>query len=378
MRIVIATKGLAAEDALGGHWSWIVQYVLGLRDLGHDVHLLDFSGPGPDSASDARRRRTFFRRLESLGASGHGVLLMGRGWSPEDESFEDSQVFGRPRRQAAELIRGADCMWNLCGSLSGPLRDAFAYRVLIDGDPGITQIAGRDYDLGFSAHHAFFTAGLKLGDADCPVPNDAPRWRPFLPIIHLPSWPEQAPARTDAPYTTVTGWWGETWIPWRGCLISTAKRDSFLDCASVPRATGRRITLATIFADEPGLLGEGWEIVDPLRATRTPTLYRRFLARSRGEFSCVKPIYRELRTGWFSERSAAYLALGRPVICENTGFSERLPTGEGLLAFTDPDGAVEALRTVEGDYLRHSRAARLLAEEHLDARQVLGQMLATL
>jgi len=248
------------------------------------------------------------------------------------------------------------------------------YRVFIDVDPGVTQLSALEYDMGLDDHDAFFTTGLKLGDADCDVPDAGRRWHRFLPFVHLPSWPVAPAPPRNAPYTTVTTWWSDASFPWRGDLLATAKRDAFLPYAEVPRLASRRVTLATHLRPDSdwyqdlAALGDGWDVVDPDVVARTPLRYRQFIARSRGEFSCCKPIYRVLRTGWLSDRTVAYLATGRPAICEETGVGDHLPTGRGLLTFSEPGEAVEALRDIERDYEHHSAAARALAEEHFDAR----------
>ena len=193
LRIVIATKGMTRYPTGGGHWSWLLQYLLGLRDLGHDVHLLEFMAPTGDAEFDARVPRIFRRRLAAAGAEGLGVLLRGVGWEAEDEALEATRPVGHSQAQVAELIRGADCLWNLCGALIGPLRDAFSHRVFIDVDPGVTQLSALEHDMGLVNHDAFFTTGGKLGDAGCDVPDAGRRWHRFLPFVHLPSWP-MAPA----------------------------------------------------------------------------------------------------------------------------------------------------------------------------------------
>jgi hypothetical protein len=123
-------------------------------------------------------------------------------------------------------------------------------------------------------------------------------------------------------------------------------------------------------------MDHNWRLVNPWEVAASPMDYRGYIARSRAEFGCPKPIFRELRTGWFSDRSACYLASGRPVLAEDTGFSEHLPIGEGLLAFCDTNSALAGVAAIDADYTRHMRAARAIAEDLLDSRRCLPAMLA--
>ena len=161
-----------------------------------------------------------------------------------------------------------------------------------------------------------------------------------------------------------------------------AKRAAYLRYLDLPRRAGRPFELAAnIHREDPTgdrelLTGHGWRLVHPYDVAASPGAYRDYIAASRAEICCPKPVFRELRTGWLSDRSACYLASGRPVLAEDTGFSEFLPTGIGLVTFTDLEEATDAVAAIDGDYTRHQRAARELAETHLDSRQCLAAMLS--
>jgi hypothetical protein len=164
-------------------------------------------------------------------------------------------------------------------------------------------------------------------------------------------------------------------------VLSISKRDAYLRYLDLPRRAGRPFQLAAnIHPDDPTpdralLRDHGWSLVEAHRVAPSPAHYRDYIASSRAEVCCPKPIYRELRTGWFSDRSAAFLASGRPVAAEETGWTDLLPTGAGLLPFRTAEEAAQAVAEIDADYARHSRAARAIAEEHLDARQTLSAML---
>jgi hypothetical protein len=183
------------------------------------------------------------------------------------------------------------------------------------------------------------------------------------------------------PFSSVTHWtWGELWLQDR--VLSISKRDAYLRYLELPQRTMRPFELAANIhpEDQTGdrelLCSHGWKLVDPWQVAVSPQAYQNYIARSRAEISCPKPIYRELKSGWFSDRSAAYLASGRPVLAEDTGFSDHFPTGEGLLMFHDLSEAIVGVADIDANYERHRRAAREFAEEFLDSRRSLETMLA--
>jgi hypothetical protein len=279
-----------------------------------------------------------------------------------------------------EVIDDADLLWDFVCSVRPPILDMFRRSVLIDLDPGIVHVSALDTDMALARHDVRFTAGLNIGQPDCGAPLLGLSWIPCPQFVHLPLWPVAELPAPEASFTSVTQWgWGELHLD--GRVLSVSKRDAYLQYVDVPQRSGARFELAAnIDLDDPTgdlpLLAEGgWSLVDPNVVVPDPASYRDYIARSRAEFCCPKPIYRDLRTGWLSDRSAAFLASGRPVVMENTGLEKHLPLGRGLLCFEDPDGAAEAVREVEAHYAQHARAARELAEEHLAAHRVLPRML---
>ncbi len=245
-----------------------------------------------------------------------------------------------------------------------PLLSRFQRTVLLDGYPGHLQVSALQWNLGIERHDVLLTVGIKINDSDCEIPRLGLEWRTFMPFVHLPMWnlaPDPGPA---APFWSITQWtWEE--LALGGRMLGAGTRAGYLPYADLPRMAGRACELAVnIGAVDPAGDRErfgvgGWKLVDPHAVVPTPETYRDYIRRSRGEILCPKPIYRELRTGWFSDRSVCYLASGRPVVAEETGFSDKIPTGRGLLAFKDPAGAAEAIRAIDADYAAHSRAALL-------------------
>jgi hypothetical protein len=378
IRIVLAGGFLAGYLEGGGHWTAFLQYLLGLRTLGHDAWWLELLETSGDPLRDRGRIAGFFAHLAAYGVADRCVLaLVPRGASPALSSVE---LHGLGRPALEELARSADLLWNFAAFLRPPLLELFRHRVLIDVDPGHLHVAALTVDFALQAHHAFLTVGTKLHDPDCEVPTLGRRWQRFLPFVHLPLWPPAPAPGPEAPVTTVTQW---TWeqLRWGQRVLSVSKRDAYLRYVTLPTRVDRSLELAANIhpddhtGDRDLLRRHGWRLVHPHDVAGSPAAYRDYLHGSWAEFGCPKPIHRELRSGWFSDRSACYLASGRPVLFEDTGIGAWLPAGAGLLLFRDLEEAVAALAELERDWPRHSRAARALAEEFLDGRRCLPAML---
>jgi hypothetical protein len=194
-------------------------------------------------------------------------------------------------------------------------------------------------------------------------------------------WEVSADPGRDAPFTSITHWtWEE--LSYQGRALSASKRTAYMRYLNLPKRSGRPFELAANIGDadpmhdRETLATGGWRVVDPYQVVPTPEAFREYLRSSRAEISCPKPIYREMNTGWFSDRSVCYMALGRPVLAEDTGFAEFIPTGRGVLDFRDLDEAVAAVAEIDGNYELHSRWARELAEDLFNSDRQLSAMLA--
>ncbi len=379
-RIVLGNNSLAKYPGGGGHWTWFLQIALGLVDLGHDVSVLESLLSTGDEREDRQRIEIFFDRMQEYGLRERCALLL-YPKTLDVEEIETAQEFGKSRSEILETIRGADVLWNLACSIREPMLSRFKRRVLIDVDPGHLQISALTWEMDIGAHHALLSVGRRLHDPDCGVPTLGMRWQGFSPFVFLPMWQMHPDPGREAPFSSVTHWtWEE--LSYEGHIVSVSKRSAYLRYLELPNRARRRFDLAAYILpqDQTGdrelLELNGWTLLDPRSVVATPQDYREFIRRSRAEIQCPKPAYRELRTGWFSDRSACYLASGRPVLAEETGFSEFLPTGAGLLSFKDMAEALAGVADIDGNYERHSRAARALAEQHLDSRHWLPKMLA--
>jgi hypothetical protein len=378
LRLVLA-GALARYPQGGGHWALFLQYILGLRDLAHDVLWLDVLVSTGTRAGDENRARLLFKRFEQYGLRDACALLVVD--RQDEQDLRTARAYGVSKRRLAEFFRTADLLWNFAAGVRPPLLSLFRHRVLVDGDPGHLQISAQMSDLGLQHHQMFLTSGTKLGDADHGVPLLGLKWRPFVQFVYLPMWAPAPDPGVEAPFTSVTHWtWEELWQGDR--VLSVSKRAAYLAYLDLPRVAGRPFELAVNLhprdrtGDRELLRGAGWRLVHPYRVAGTVSGYQRYLRRSRAELGCPKPIHRELRTGWFSDRSACYLASGRPVLIEDTGLSDHLPTGEGLLVFRDMAEAVAGVEEIDRNYARHQGAARRLAEDLLDSRRCLTAMLA--
>ena len=388
MLIVLGNSSLARYQRGGGHWAVRLQYLLGLRALGHEVLLLELLTASGNPSRDESRIRAFFGRLAHYGLEDCGALLLFTGKNVTGSETPDviqdidaGRPFGKTLGRIKEIIKNADMLWNDCCGIRQPLLGMFKRRVLIDLDPGHLQVSALTWGMDIPDHHAFLSVGGKLNDTDCEVPTLDVKWHTFTPFVYLPLWNVKPGPGRDRPFSSVTHWaWGELW--WNGRVLSLAKRDGYLPYIDLPVRAARPFELAVRFkpTDESGdrerLLKHGWHLVDPWEVTASPADYQAYIAGSRAEFCCPNPIFRDLKTGWFSDRSACYLASGRPVLAEETGFSERLPTGKGLLVFRTLEEAVAGVAEIDGRYEDHMRAARGLAEEFLGSQRCLEAMLS--
>lgn len=369
---------MAYPEAVG-LWFCFVQNFIGLHALGHDAFWIEIFYSSGDTAKDEQLREIFLRRMAEHGLHDRTIVLQypTKRW---EHSLEEATVYGRSVAEVKEILESADLVWNFSYALRPPLLMSIRRRVLLDGDPGLTQVSALSWNMGQADHQIFMTVGAKLQDPDCLVPDLGLHWQRVLPVLYMPLWkvtPDPGPA---APITSVTQWnWREIW---EDPEKSISKRTAYLRYLDLPRRCVNKFELAANIhpnddtGDRELLKSHGWQLVHPDDVAGTPASYVNYVQRSRAELCCPKPIYCRLKTGWLSDRSATYLALGRPVLMEETGFSDHYPTGTGLLTFRNMDEAVALVQEVDGNYAHHSRAAREFAEEYLDSSRCLERMIS--
>ncbi len=376
MLIVLASATVAKYPLGGGHWNWRLQYPFGLSDLGHDVVWLEVLPATKDRANDLALVRNFLERTAHYGFAGRVIVALG----PKTPlgNLATAEIFGATRERVSELIRDADLLWNFWYGLTGPLLNQFRRSAFIDVDPGHLQLCAATYpDLALDRHDFYLTVGLKMHDADCGVPTLGQKWHRFRPFVYLPLYNAGITPDRRAPFSSITHWtWEE--LHFNDRIFSASKRTAYMRYADLPQRTDRPIELVSDLPEDDlkTLRSKGWRVVRPHNVICSPEQYRTYIEQSRAEFLCPKPLHLELKSGWFSDRSAAYLATGRPVLAEDTGFSEKIPTGLGLVPFADLDEAAAGVRAIDSNYDRHSRAARELAQEFFDTRKCLNEMLS--
>jgi hypothetical protein len=379
MLVVLANRSVASYPMGGGVWSWMLQYPLGLRALGHNIFWLELMKSSGDQTRDGELAKDFLARVSPYGLAPHSAVVVFDDLEVQD--LDRAQVYGRPKQTVIDVSRSADLLWNFACTIRQPLLSKFNRRALIDVDPGHMQILATEHEMGVADHQVHLSVGANLPDPDCEVPTLGLTWRTFLPFVYLPMW-DAAPGRgSDAPFTSITQW---TWedLTYQGRVWSASKRAAYLRYVDLPNRAGRTFELAAYIGDtdpvgdRETLRNGGWRVVDPHQMVATPEAYREYLRASRAEILCPKPIFREMNTGWFSDRSVCYMALGRPVLAEETGFSEFVPTGRGVVSFRDIEEARSGVAEIDGNYDLHCRWARELAVDLFNSDRQLSAMLA--
>lgn len=371
MKIICA--GNLIRYPLGG-FSWHhLQYLAGFARLGHEVTYVEDYG-WADSCYDPAR-------CDMTSDPSYGIAYLMKLLRPHglDKSWcylaEDGETHGMPRQELARLCRECDVFFNLSNINWIPEFELCARRAMIDTDPVFTQIGGHGMSESFDQYHVLFSYGENAHRPGCEMPAGGATWLPTRQPVTLDLWPvtQGDPA---GPFTTVMNWSAYSEREHEGRVYGQKDRE-FAPFFSLPNETGRlmEIALNAPMEARQRLAAGGWRLVNPGEVTRDPWTYQDYLRTSRAEFSVAKHAYVSARCGWFSDRSAGYLAMGRPVIVQDTGFSDFLPCGEGLLAFRSPAEAVEAINRLDDDYDAHCRAARAVAEEYFDARRVLTDLL---
>jgi hypothetical protein len=291
-------------------------------------------------------------------------------------------VHGLSREGLRRVYREADGLLNVCGATQlSEEHLRCPVRVYVETDPVFEQIRVAEGDrvaiAALEEHTHHFTYGENLGQPDCPIPLEKVAWHTTRPPVMPELW-EARPDPGAERFTTVATWRnvGKD-IRFRGETYYWSKHMNFLRVADLPSRTRQPLELALEVDDEASrevLARHGWRITDALEASRDLETYQRFIQRSRGEFTVSKDLVVRTRSGWFSDRSACYLAAGKPVVTQDTGFGKYVPTGAGLFAFDTVEEAAACLDEVNRDYPAHCRAARALAEEYFAADRVLGRL----
>lgn len=365
---LIVIAGAAAQvPRYGGH-AWVfLQYVLGFRRLGYEVRMIDRL----QAAAQAERRRI--------------VEVFTRAGAAESLSVLDPDgrpLVGPERTALLDECRRSALLINVNGVLGDePLLAAARRRLFLDIDPGFPQM-WRALGLAdvLAGHHVFASFAANIGRDGCAIPSCGLDWIPTRPPVVLSEWPVRA-AAGEPSFATIGGWRGPfAPVQYEGERYGLRAHE-FRPLAGLPAAAPATRFRAALdidpadAADRRALADGGWELLDPAATTADPWAYREFVAGAGAELMVAKEMYAKSRGGWFSDRSACFLASGKPVLARDTGIGSTLPAGDGLVLFETPSQAQAGVASILGDYAHHAGAARALAEEWFDSDRVLGELL---
>ena len=398
-KVIVA--GLIGRFPVGGNtWAYL-QYVLGLKRLGYDVYYLedsaDFLCYDLDLNVTDRKFDYCINYLKNV--MNAKIIGLANKWALR----VGNECYGMSESEIVNLCKDTELLINVSGSVlvepwvanrwqeDGQLnmlsleRNEYKKinkRVFIDTDPGFNQFKvandpeHKDHgSRSFASHDVYFTYAENIGAPDCGVPDCGFRWNKTRQPIILDMWPSKIDPSLDK-FTSVMNWSAYKPITYDSQIYGQKDVElrKFID---LPHFTDQKIELAMSGGIKPKeLLDQGWKLVSGIaKERRDMWAYQRYIQRSRAEWSVAKNIYVKTRSGWFSERSACYLASAKPVLAQDTCFSKYLPTGEGLIAFSDMDGILNGIDLINSDYIFHCEASRRIAEEYFDSDKVLKELL---
>ncbi|PYL47757.1 MAG: hypothetical protein DMF40_07205 [Verrucomicrobia bacterium] len=380
----IVVMGFMGSCPIAGVIWQHIHYVVGLQRLGHEVYYIEDSARIPynaetfDTSNDYTYAANLLLRLaDKFDFKDH--------WSFCARYLPELPTAGLPLKTIRQLYKSADAILNICGAQEFNDDLLASDRILyIESDPGVEQIkvdkgvqSAIDY---LERHHALFTFGENVGTKKFPVPTRGLKWFPTRQPIVTDLWRTRRPPQSSAIFTSIANWStsGLKDIIWRGEKYLWSKSREFIRFVNAPKAAGESFELATDIKDEKTrrkFSKAGWRFRTPHDLSVKYWDYQDYIRRSKAEFTVAKDQYVRLNTGWFSDRSACYLAAGRPVITQETGFTRIYDQQAGLFGFRKLPEIAEAVREINADYRRHSRAARAIAREFFEAEKVLASLL---
>jgi hypothetical protein len=380
MAIAIVSGALANKPGNGGNAWTRLQWVLGLRKLGIQTYFVeqiardacvDRTGALADFSSSVNL--AFFKDvMEGFGLGASSSLVYDNG----------EEIHGLSLGQLEQLASASSLFINISGHLTfAPVRDRLRCRVYFDDDPAYTQFwyAAGNAGPRLEGHDFYYTIGGNIDAKDCVIPTGGLPWRTMRPLIVLEHWPVSSEGDHNR-FTTVASWRGPYGPIEHEGQTYGLKVHEFRKFIELPERVPLTFEIALNIhpadaRDRAALIQHGWRLADPQIATSTTDAYRRYLQLSGAEFSASQGIYVQTNSGWFSDRTACYLACGKPALVQDTGFSRQLPVGAGLLTFRTLEEAIAGARQIAANYEQHAQSARALAEAHFDSNKVLGRLL---
>jgi len=383
--IVVLSSVIANKPYNGGNARMVLNWLEGLDRVGVEPffieqlesrHCVDDTG-APAQASDSANRAYFTEVLSAHGFARKAALVCDAG-----SALDAASIYGATSGELYDLASDADLLINISGHLSiADLKDRFRRKAYVDLDPGFTQIwhATGSQAARLDGHDLYYTVGQRIGTAGCRIPTGGITWLPMRQPIVLKDVPVPASPSSTERFTTIASWrgayapltyLGETW---------GVKAHEFRKIVDLPRMSGLPFEVAldahpADARDVEALRASGWRLSDPRRVAATPEDYCRYIEGSAAECSAAQGVYVHAQSGWFSDRTARYLASGRPALVQDTGFFEP-SRGEGVVAFDTLDEAVAGAERIMRDLDAHSQAARHLAERYFDAETELGRLM---
>ncbi|WP_414583086.1 hypothetical protein [Scytonema sp. PCC 10023] len=384
-RIVVC--GYMIRHPLAGNLLAYFHYLLGLHRLGHEVLYLEESGWSGSCYNPINRS---YSDDPSVGFDAVKTLINTYGVNATVcyLNRDTGTVYGADWQELERMLKTADLLLNIGGVCWLPEFLLCKRRILIDMDPFFTQI-GQFAAEGRNEYQAYFSYGANIGQPNCGIPSDGIKWVPTVPPVVPDIWQSQVltpehsgQERADAPFTTIANWSAYGGIVYQGERYGQ-KDEEFMRLLELPNYCTQKLELALSGKDTEiaeitkSLQTAGWLVRDARVLSAKLSTYSTYITGSRGEFSVAKQAYVKTRSGWFSDRTVCYLAAGRPVILQDTGFSDWLPTGHGVLAFSSLEEAVDCIERVNADYPAQSLAAREIAEQTFCYKVVLPRLLET-
>lgn len=377
----IIVFGILFWYPLAGVTYQFLHYLIGLRKLGYDPYYIEDSG-----------RWIYDPRLNDFSPDVTGNLELvvpvlkqhgfGDRWAFRG-NYPDGKCYGMTEEQILQLYRDAEAFLNVTGAQE--IRDehrAVRRRIYVESDPFASQVKVAKGDAGMiemlAAHDTHFSFGENLGQPDCDTPIEKFRWQPTRQPVAVELWENGAP-QGGSNYTTITTWHNKGKnLEWRGDTWYWTKDREFEQFLTLPRQRPKQtFELATSVGDDVQKLlrDHAWSQRGSIEVSRDAELYKRYIQESRAEFTVARDQYVRPNTGWFSDRTCCYLAAGRPVITQETGFSKFIPSGKGLFGFRTMGDILGAVDAIESNYAGQCRTARDIAAEYFAAEKVVGSLM---
>jgi hypothetical protein len=376
----IIVFGILFWYPLAGVTYQFLHYLIGLKRLGYDPYYIEDSG-----------RWVYDPRINDLSPDASGNLnsvvpiLEVNGFAGKwafRGKYPDGQCYGMTESQILQLYKEADAFLNVTGAQE--IREehlACPRRIYVESDPFASQVKAADGDQSMietlQAHDTLFTFGENIGQSDCGIPAEPFQWLPTRQPVVMDLWANPFGYKGDT-YNTITTWHNEGKnVAYKGDVYYWTKDREFEKILDLPRRRDVSFELAAGVEDEvrERLNHHGWKQTDSIVISQDINRYRTYIQQSRGEFTVARDQYVRPHTGWFSDRSACYLAAGRPVITQETGFSKFLPTGKGLFSFQTMEDILTVVDEIESDFEGNCRAAREIANEYFAAEKVIGSLM---